>query len=124
MSEDARKYDLERRTYDFALRCRELLRDQNWSPISWSDVQQLLRSSGSVAANFVEAAEALSNDDFLYRIRLCKKEAKESGLWLRLLSDSNDLPQHASTRFLELGSETGELVRIFAAIIRKRAAAP
>ena len=122
MSGDEKRYDLEGRTHEFALRCRELLRSRTWSPVAWSDVQQLLRSSGSVAANFVEAAEALSNDDFLYRVRLCKKESKESGLWLRLLNDSNELPQEASIRFRELERETGELVRIFAAIIRKRAA--
>lgn len=69
-------YDLDKRTYDFALRCRHFLREQNWNPVSWSDVRQLLRSSGSVAANFVEANEAISNDDFLYRIRLCKRKPR------------------------------------------------
>lgn len=123
MSVDEKKYELEGRTYDFALRTRELLKSLNWPPISWSDVQQLLRSSGSVAANFVEAAEALSSDDFLYRLRICKKEAKESGLWLRLLKDSNELPRETLEGFRQLQAEAGELVRIFAAIIRKRTTA-
>lgn len=122
MSAAEKKYNLEGRTYEFALRTRELLKSLNWSPISWSDVQQLLRSSGSVAANFVEAAEALSNEDFLYRVRLCKKESKESGLWLRLLRDSNDLSREVLEGLQSLERETGELVLIFAAIIRKRAA--
>jgi four helix bundle protein len=122
MSANEKRYDLEGRTYDFALRTRELLKSLSWSPISWSDVQQLLRSSGSVAANFVEAAEALSNEDFLYRVRLCKKESKESGLWLRLLRDSNELPRGVLEDFQSLERETGELVLIFAAIIRKRSA--
>ena len=122
MSANEKRYDLEGRTYDFALRTRELLKSLSWSPISWSDVQQLLRSSGSVAANFVEAAEALSNEDFLYRVRLCKKESKESGLWLRLLRDSNNLPREVLEDLQRLESETGELVLIFAAIIRKRSA--
>jgi four helix bundle protein len=122
MSANEKRYDLEGRAYDFALRTRGLLKSLNWSPISWSDVQQLLRSSGSVAANFVEAAEALSNEDFLYRVKLCKKESKESGLWLRLLRDSNELPREVLEDFQSLERETGELVLIFAAIIRKRAA--
>ena len=122
MSANEKRYDLEGRTYDFALRTRELLKSLSWSPISWSDVQQLLRSSGSVAANFVEAAEALSNEDFLYRVRLCKKESKESGLWLRLLRDSNNLPREVLEDLQRLESETAELVLIFAAIIRKRSA--
>lgn len=119
---DAKEYNLEKRTYDFAMSCRVFLKARTWPPVAWADVQQLLRSSGSVAANFVEASEALSNDDFLYRVRICKKEAKESGLWLRLLGDCNELPPESMSRLRQLQSETAELVRIFAAIIKKRLA--
>lgn len=117
---DAKEYNLEKRTYDFALSCRAFLKTRTWPPVSWADVQQLLRSSGSVAANFVEASEALSNDDFVYRVRICKKEAKESGLWLQLLGDSNELPPESTAFIRQLRAETAELVRIFASIIKKR----
>ena len=49
------------------------------------DVRQLVRASGSVAANWIEADEALSKKDFLMRVKICRKEAKESRLFLRLL---------------------------------------
>lgn len=54
-----------------------------------ADGKQLVRSSGSVAANYLEAQEGLSRKDFFYRIKVCRKESRESGLWLRLL----DLPK-------------------------------
>jgi len=50
----------------------------------------LLRSSGSVAANYIEANQSLSKKDFLMRIKICRKEAKESHLWLRLLKTNLD----------------------------------
>jgi hypothetical protein len=49
------------------------------------DIRQLVRASGSVAANWIEADEALSRKDFLMRIKICRKEAKESRLFLRLV---------------------------------------
>jgi four helix bundle protein len=87
MKQDSKPYDLEERTFQFALSVRLFLRQHKWDPVSWSDVTQVLRSSGSVAANFVEANESISLDDKLYRLRLCRKEAKESSLWLRLIED-------------------------------------
>ena len=44
--------------------------------------RQLIRSAGSVGANYIEANEALSKKDFLMRIKICKKEVKESRYWL------------------------------------------
>ena len=117
-------YDLEERTYAFALETRIFLKNQCWDPVSWSDVRQLLRSSGSVAANYVEALEAISASDYLYRLRICKKEARESGLWLRLINDCNAI-DGAIHRDLELLiKETTELVKIFAVIIRKKSTQP
>jgi four helix bundle protein len=113
-------YDLEERTYRFALSVRTLMKRHQWHPVNWSDVQQLLRSSGSVAANFIEFNEAISPGDALYRIRLCRKEAKESRLWLRLIAESSDPSQGNDPEFATLIVETMELVRIFASIIRRR----
>ena len=99
---------------------RLFFRQHKWDPVSWTDVTQVLRSSGSVAANFVEANEGISPDDQLYRFRLCKKEAKESGLWLRLIEETNPVHSEQTSQFNRLKQETGELVKIFATIIRNK----
>lgn len=78
-------------------------------------VKQLLRSSGSVAANWIEAAESLSKKDFLMRVKIRRKEAKESILWLRL-TDA-DIPFKTEKEFLI--QESTELMKIFGAIITK-----
>ncbi|MEM1085629.1 MAG: four helix bundle protein [Verrucomicrobiota bacterium] len=113
-------YDLEERTYQFALRVRLYLKNGEWQPVGWSDVRQLLRSSGSVAANYVESQEAVGDGDFVYRIRVSRKETRESALWLRLLQDTHSLEDSALAEHTALLGEADELVRIFTAIIRKK----
>jgi four helix bundle protein len=115
-------YDLEERTYAFALEVRLFLKKTKWDPVSWTDIKQLLRSSGSVAANYVESVESISAPDNLYRLRVTKKEARESGMWLRLISDCNHLDEDTEATLQSLLSESGELVKILASIIRKKSA--
>lgn len=115
-------YDLEERTYAFALEVRLFLKKTKWDPVSWTDIKQLLRSSGSVAANYVESVESISTADNLYRLRVTKKEARESGMWLRLISDCNHLAETTEATLRSLISETGGLVKILASIIRKKSA--
>ena len=77
-SQNSKQYDLEERTYEFARRCRDFVKRL---PKSISNIEygkQLVRSSGSQAANYIEANESLSKKDFAYRIRICRKETKES----------------------------------------------
>ena len=81
------------------------------------DVRQLVRASGSVAANWMEAGEALSKKDFLMDVKICRKEAKESRLFLRLL-DTGLAKNTASSRE-RLAREARELTLIFSAIILK-----
>ena len=118
----SKPYDLEERTYAFALEVRMFLRNTKWDPVSWPDIKQLQRSSGSVAANYVESVESISDADSLYRLRVTKKEARESGLWLRLLNDCNPIDDNTHQALHVLISETEELVKIFASIIRKKSA--
>jgi four helix bundle protein len=80
------------------------------------DVKQAVRSSGSVGANYIEANEAISKKDFKYRIRLSRKESKETRYWLRLV-DTQDNPPLDIARD-KLIQESKELVLIFAAILR------
>jgi four helix bundle protein len=115
-------YDLEERTYAFALEVRMFLRNTKWDPVSWTDTKQLLRSSGSVAANYIESVESISSPGNLYRLRIAKKEARESGLWLRLLNDCNPIDESTHAALHILISETNEIVKIFASIIRKKSA--
>ncbi|MFN4874426.1 MAG: four helix bundle protein [Akkermansiaceae bacterium] len=116
----SKPYDLEQRTYAFALEIRMFLRHTNWDPVSWPGIKQVLRSSGSIAANYIEAIEAVSETDALYRLRISKKEARETGLWLQLISDSNPIDESIHHSIEALISETNELVKIFASIIRKK----
>ena len=82
---------------------------------NFEDKKQLMRSSGSVAANYLEANEAPSSKDFLLRIKICKKEAKESYLWLRLMDDGLE----NQTELKALIQESLELAKIFGAIANK-----
>ena len=80
-------------------------------------LRQLVRASGSVAANWIEADKALSKKNFLMRVKICRKEAKESRLFLRLL-DAGLAKSTASSRD-GLAKEACELTLIFSAIISK-----
>jgi four helix bundle protein len=71
-----------------------------------------------VGANFIEAREAVSAKDFVYRVRVSRKETKETAFWLRLV-DTRDDPQLEKNRG-ELVSECNELIRIMTSIIKKR----
>jgi len=77
--------------------------------------RQLVRSAGSVAANYIEANEALSKKDFIMRIKICRKEAKESRLWLNLLQP----PIQEMTYKDRLLDEATQLMKIFGAILTK-----
>lgn len=79
--------------------------------------KQLIRSSGSQAANYIEANESLSRKDFMLRIKICRKEAKESRLWLRLCITADD--KEFSQMQVELIQEAYELTKIFNSIAEK-----
>ena len=81
------------------------------------DGRQLIRASGSVGANYIEANEALSRKDFVMRIKICRKESKECRWWLRLLDTAGDTKLDATCA--ELVQESTELMSIFGAILRK-----
>jgi len=112
-----KKFDLEDRTYLFARNARSFLKKLPFSIANKEDGSQLARASGSVGANYIEANESVSRKDYLYRVKVCKKESKESAYWLRLV-DSGGSPEIESERALLL-NESIELCKIFGAIIRK-----
>ena len=114
-TEQVKKFDLENRTFDFANDCKEFLKGINKSIHNIEYYKQLIRSSGSVAANFIEANESFSRSDFSHRIKICRKEAKESRLWLKLVDVSDEMEATRS----QLIQEATELMRIFGAILEK-----
>jgi len=81
------------------------------------DTKQLVRACGSVGANYIEANESLSKKDFVMRIKICRKEAKESRYWLRLIDSGNDSTAQGYQN--DLIQEATELTSIFGAILRK-----
>ncbi len=105
-------YDLEERTFKFANDCKCFVKKL---PRTISNIEygkQLIRSSGSVAANYIEANEHLSNKDFKHRAGICRKEAKESRLWLRL--SQNELFEEERQRLIQ---EALELTKIFSSMV-------
>jgi len=112
-----RTYDLEERTLEFAKAVRLFASSLPRTVANTEDVKQLIRSSGSTGANYREANEALSKRDFLMRIRISRKEAKECVYWLRLIRETNALEDPAVVD--RLIQEAGELTRILSAIATK-----
>ncbi len=112
-TQNKKPYDLGERTFAFAKEIREICRVTPKTPLNIDDIKQLVRSSGSVGANYIEANEALSKKDFIHRIGICRKESKESGYWIRLLFGDD---QKAKDMF----QESKELVKIFNAIIMSK----
>ncbi|WP_293294099.1 four helix bundle protein [Allomuricauda sp.] len=108
-------YDLEERTFNFAKNCRKYVKSLKTSIINIEDGKQLIRSSGSVGANYIEANEKLGSKDFQFRLKIARKEAKESGYWLRLLKDSNPNTDLAEI----LIEESVELRKILSSILKK-----
>jgi four helix bundle protein len=112
-----KKYDLEERTFNFAKEVRLcMLKLRKIHPFE-SDIQQVIRASGSIGANYLEANNSLSKKDFLYRLRISQKEAKECHYWLRLISDSSLQENEHSLQILI--NEVVQLRNILSAIILK-----
>jgi four helix bundle protein len=105
--------DLEDRTFLFAQFIRAFVKILPRTLGNTENVRQLVRASGSVAANWIEADEALSKKDFLMRVKICRKEAKESSLFLRLI----EVGSATVDRRDKLAAEARELTLIFSSII-------
>ena len=114
---NSKKYDLEERTLQFARRVRDFIRALPKSIDYLEDAKQLLRSSGSVGANYIEANEAISKKDFIVRIKICRKESKETGYWLKVIELFGQVDLECEKAALI--QESTELMKIFGAILRK-----
>ena len=114
--ENQKVYNLEERTYLFARDCRLLVQKLSKTISNVEDCKQLVRSSGLIASNYIEANEKLGDKDFTFRLKIARKEAKESPLWLKLLRDLNN---KFKIDLSELIQEAEEVRKILSAIINK-----
>ena len=114
--QNPKQYDLEERTLEFGKRIIRLAKALPKNTINYELIKQLIRAGTSIGANYREANETETKKDFKYRIRICRKEGKETVYWLNLIIEAN-------LEFIEkikpLLQETTELVKIFAAILEK-----
>lgn len=74
-----------------------------------------MRASGSIGAHYIEANEALSKKDFVMRIKICRKESKESRYWVKL-SQPQSRQKHNQQVFED---EATQFIKIFNSIIQK-----
>ncbi len=114
-AQQPKQYDLEDRTLRFSKKVIEFVNRLPKTIANLEISRQLVRSAGSVGANYIEANEALGKKDFVMRARIARKEAKETRYWLELVeySDLQDQVQK------ELVQEATELLKILSAIIVK-----
>lgn len=111
-------YDLEERTLKFVKDCRALVKNLPKTIGYIEDGKQLVRSSGSIHSNHIEANESLSKKDFYHRVKICRKEAKESKSWLILIDPQND--EELKKEQERLIKEAVELMHIFGSIMSKK----
>lgn len=108
-------YDLEKRTWLFARNVRQFVKKLQLTIPNREDIKQVVRSSGSIGANYIEANESLGDKDFLMKIKICRKEAKETAYWLSLI----DVEEALANERNGLTQEATELRKIFGAILTK-----
>jgi four helix bundle protein len=117
LTERSKPYNLEERTLLFV---KDVIKFIDKIPKNLPNTEiskQLVRSAGSVGANYIEANEALSKKDFLMRAKISRKEAKESCYWIKLLT-TPDLLKIEHAMLLREGTE---IMKILSSIIEKSA---
>jgi four helix bundle protein len=101
--------ELRKRFYEFALEIVKFVRKLPKEMVAHEIGRQLINSGPSIAANYEEATGAFSKEDFIYKLSIAFKEAKETNLWLRLLRDSNIVTDN---KIHQLIKESGEIRNI------------
>lgn len=109
------KYDLEERCLSFAKQVNKFIKELPKNISNIENSRQLVRSAGSIGANYIEASESLGKKDFGMRIKISRKEAKESEYWLQLVEP---VPEQEQKR-INLTDEAVQLRKIFGAILEK-----
>ena|SRR3989338_9703610 len=110
------KYDLEERTATFGIAVLNFVRGVPKGPLTLPIISQLVRAATSIGANYCEADDAESRKDLIHKLGICKKEARETKHWLRMLVEA--YPEGKSEA-RHLWQEAKELNLIFNSIIIK-----
>ena len=113
---NSKQYDLEERTLKFAKKVIRFVKDLPKTIANIEIIRQVVRASGSVGANYIEGNEALSKKDFIMRAKICRKEAKESRYWLKLIEVNGEDAEKERQLLIQ---EATELMKIFGAILEK-----
>lgn len=111
-----KKFDLTERTKSFSKDAISILRQVPENTINRPIISQTVRSITSIGANYCEADNAESRNDFKHKIAICKKEAKEANYWLEILISTNP---ELEPKMKPLLQEAKELTLIFNAIVNK-----
>ncbi len=117
MTQQPPKYDLEQRMLVFARNVRDFVQSLPVTPANKIYTDQVLRSSSSIGANYIEGNDALGKKDFLVKMRTSRREARETRFWLQLFETGNR-PQLIERQKI-LIDEVGQLIKILSAIIQK-----
>ena len=115
------KYDLEDRTLTFAIQVRRYVKSLPNSMVNFEDGRQVVKASGSIGANYIEANEKLGPKDFGFRLKIARKEAKETKYWLRVIKGCNHLSSAKMKELDLLIDEAEQLRRIISTIINNTA---
>ncbi|HAH20677.1 MAG: four helix bundle protein [Omnitrophica WOR_2 bacterium GWF2_43_52] len=110
-----KKEKIQDRTYDFALEIVKFVKSMPYNTATVSLARQLIRSGTSIGANIEEAQGASSKKDFVNKINIAKKEARETKYWLRLI---NDTELTKSSNLPNLLTEANEIINILTAIVK------
>ena len=109
-----KRFDLEDRTLRFAKEIINFCKKLPNNTINFKLIDQIIRSAGSIGANYREANDSLSKKDFIHRLRITRKESKETIFWLELIKESNK-----NVNINNLIDECSQLRNIFSTIINK-----
>lgn len=110
------RFDLEERTLEFSKAVVGLCKDLPYSNINKVLISQVVRSANSIGANYIEANEAVSKKDFLHKLKISRKEAKETIYHLKILQFGNRIVNNRVDKLIKEGIE---LKKILSAIINK-----
>jgi four helix bundle protein len=102
------------KSFRFAVQIVGYIRRQQKDHVNLVLTRQLLRSGTSIGANVEEALGGQSSKDFVAKLAIAAKEARETGYWLRLIRDTQP---HNQQELVDLLKECGELVRMLNSII-------
>ncbi len=113
MMDKIKKDSVRDKSYAFALRMIKMYQHLTKDKQEFILSKQVLRSGTSIGANIEEASGAQSNKDFLAKMTIAYKEARETHYWLRLLHDSGYFTENAAISIL---NDCEELLRMLASI--------